>query len=236
MRFARRAQSTSCLAPMSSSPTSSRESWSASPAIASRPTTPVARPATGTAPASSSSTGRSTARSRGRRPSAARGDGPPRRDVRGDRRRPSARRGSGRHAERPYVLLTQPSLFDDSRAPAGKHTAWAYCHVPYGSAERHDRPHRGAGRALRAGLPRPHPRAQRDRAGRLRARATATSSAATSTAARWTSPTLFRPVRRLVPYRTPAQGVYLCSSSTPPGGGVHGMCGYSAALTALADS
>ena len=46
----------------------------------------------------------------------------------------------------------------------------------------------------------------------------------------------FRPVRKLVPYRTPLKGLYVCSSSTPPGGGVHGMCGYSAALTALADS
>ena len=60
---------------------------------------------------------------------------------------------AGRHPDRPFVLLAQQSLFDDSRAPAGKHTAWAYCHVPNGSTRGHDRPDRGSGRALRARVP-----------------------------------------------------------------------------------
>jgi phytoene dehydrogenase-like protein len=142
----------------------------------------------------------------------------------------------GRHAERPYVLLTQPSLFDDSRAPAGKHTAWAYCHVPSGSAE--DMTDR-----IEAQVERFAPG--------LRDLILARSALGPADFERRNRNIVggdingglmdlrqlfFRPVRKLVPYRTPLRGVYLCSSSTPPGGGVHGMCGYSAALTALGDS
>jgi phytoene dehydrogenase-like protein len=139
-------------------------------------------------------------------------------------------------AERPYVLLTQPSLFDDSRAPAGKHTAWAYCHVPSGSTadmtarmeaqvERFAPGFRDLILARHAIGPADFERRNRNivggdiNGGLIDLRQL-----------------FFRPVRKLVPYRTPLRGVYLCSSSTPPGGGVHGMCGYSAALTALADS
>ena len=85
------------------------------------------------------------------------------------RSRRSPSRSARPAAERPFVLLTQPSLFDDTRAPSGKHTAWAYCHVPLGSTEDMTEPDRGAGRALRAGLPGPDPRAPRERAGRPRA-------------------------------------------------------------------
>ena len=139
-------------------------------------------------------------------------------------------------AERPYVLLTQPSLFDDSRAPAGKHTAWAYCHVSNGSTE--DMTERVEAQVERFApgfrdliLARsstgPADFEQRNRnivggdinGGLMDLRQL-----------------FFRPVRKLVPYRTPLRGVYLCSSSTPPGGGVHGMCGYSAALVALGDA
>jgi len=142
----------------------------------------------------------------------------------------------GRHAERPYVLLTQPSLFDDSRAPAGLHTAWAYCHVPFGSTEdmtdrieaqveRFAPGFRALIRARSAMGPADLERHNRNLVG-------GDINGGTMDLRQL----FFRPVRKLVPYRTPLRGVYLCSSSTPPGGGVHGMCGYSAALTALADS
>jgi phytoene dehydrogenase-like protein len=142
----------------------------------------------------------------------------------------------GRHAERPYVLLTQPSLFDDSRAPAGKHTAWAYCHVPSGSTE--DMTERVEAQVERF-------------APGFRDLILARSSIGPADFERRNRNLVggdingglmdlrqlfFRPVRKLVPYRTPVEGLYLCSSSTPPGGGVHGMCGYSAALVALRDS
>jgi phytoene dehydrogenase-like protein len=138
--------------------------------------------------------------------------------------------------ERPYVLLTQPSLFDDSRAPAGKHTAWAYCHVPNGSTE--DMTERMEAQVERF-------------APGFRELILARSSMGPADFERRNRNIVggdingglmdlrqlfFRPVRKLVPYRTPVPGVYICSSSTPPGGGVHGMCGYSAALVALRDS
>ena len=139
----------------------------------------------------------------------------------------------GRHAERPYVLLTQPSLFDDSRAPAGKHTAWAYCHVPNGSTE--DMTER-----MEAQIERFAPgfrslvlaRAATTPADFERRNANIVGGDING-GAMDLGQLFFRPVRRLVPYRTPLKGVYLCSSATPPGGGVHGMCGHSAALVAL---
>jgi phytoene dehydrogenase-like protein len=137
---------------------------------------------------------------------------------------------------RPYVLLTQPSLFDGSRAPAGKHTAWAYCHVPNGSTEDMTE----------------HMEAQVERfAPGFRGLILARSSMGPADFERRNRNIVggdingglmdlrqlfFRPVRKLVPYRTPRRGLYICSASTPPGGGVHGMCGYSAALTALRDN
>ena len=144
--------------------------------------------------------------------------------------------GAAGRAERPFVLLAQPSLFDDTRAPAGKHTAWAYCHVPNGSTVDMTERDRGAGRALRARLPRPRPRPPRDWARpSFEAHNRNLVGGDINGGAMDLGQLLFRPVRKLVPYRTPLRGVYLCSSSTPPGGGVHGMCGYSAARVALAD-
>ncbi|TMK76799.1 MAG: NAD(P)/FAD-dependent oxidoreductase [Actinobacteria bacterium] len=142
---------------------------------------------------------------------------------------------AGRHSERPFVLLTQPSLFDDSRAPAGKHTAWAYCHVPHGSTE--DMTER-----IEAQVERFAPG--------FRKLVLARSALGPADFARRNrnivggdinggamdlGQLVFRPVRKPVPYRTPVRGLYICSSSTPPGGGVHGMCGYSAARIALRD-
>ena len=84
------------------------------------------------------------------------GDGAPRRDARGDRRVGAGAWTAGT-PERPFVLLAQQSLLDDTRAPAGRHTAWAYCHVPNGSTDDMTDGDRGAGRAFRARLPRPDP-------------------------------------------------------------------------------
>ena len=142
----------------------------------------------------------------------------------------------GRHPKHPFVLLAQPSLFDDARAPSGKHTGWAYCHVPNGSTEdMTDRIEAQVERfapgfrelvlARNATAPADFERRNRNIVG-----------GDINGGAMDLSQLVFRPVRTLVPYRTPLRGLYLCSSSTPPGGGVHGMCGYSAALVALRDA
>ncbi len=140
----------------------------------------------------------------------------------------------GEHAERPYVLLAQQSLFDPSRAPDGKHTAWAYCHVPNGSTidmtERIEAQIERFAPGFRDRILARHtmgpadPRAlQRELCRRRHQRRRSRISASTSPAR---SPAAF-------PTRLPAEGSILCSSSTPPGGGVHGMCGYFAARAAL---
>ena len=139
----------------------------------------------------------------------------------------------GGHADRPFVLLAQQSLFDDTRAPAGKHTVWAYCHVPNGSTvDMRDR--------IEAQIERFAPG--------FRDRILAHSVRTTQDLER-ENPNLVggdvgggsnslgqliaRPAARAVPYSTPLPWLYLCSSSTPPGGGVHGMCGHLAAKAAL---
>jgi phytoene dehydrogenase-like protein len=142
---------------------------------------------------------------------------------------------SGRPGGRPFVLLAQTSLFDETRAPAGKHTAWAYCHVPNGSSE--DMTER-----VEAQVERFAPgfrdlilaRHTLDPAG-LESHNRNLVGGDLNGGAMDLGQLFFRPVRKVVPYRTPLRGVYLCSSSTPPGGGVHGMCGYSAARVALKD-
>ena len=138
--------------------------------------------------------------------------------------------------ERPFVLLTQPSLFDDSRAPTGKHTAWGYCHVPAGSTEdMTDRIEAQVERfapGFRELILARHAMSPADLERRNRNIVGGDINGGTMDL----SQLFFRPVKKLVPYRTPLKGLYICSSSTPPGGGVHGMCGYSAALVALKDS
>ena len=139
----------------------------------------------------------------------------------------------GQHAERPFLLVAQQSLCDDSRAPGGKQTAWAYCHVPNGSTfDMTDR--------IESQLERFAPG--------FRDRILARSAMNTGDFERhdenfiggditggvmdvWQLFT--RPTARLVPYSTPTKNLFLCSASTPPGGGVHGMCGYHAAEAAL---
>jgi phytoene dehydrogenase-like protein len=142
---------------------------------------------------------------------------------------------SGRSSAKPFVILGQPSLFDDTRAPPGHHTAWAYCHVP-------NRSEPDMSERIEAQVERFAP-GFRDR---IRARHMLGPAELEAHDRNLVGGDLgggvldlgqlyFRPVRARVPYRTPLRGVYLCSASTPPGGGVHGMCGYSAALAALRD-
>jgi len=137
----------------------------------------------------------------------------------------------GRHAERPFVLLAQPSLFDANRAPEGRHTAWAYCHVPNGSTvdmqprieaqiERFAPGFRDCVLARKVFSP-----------ADLEARDANLVGGDIGGGLGDLRQFIFRPTRRF--YATSARDIYLCSSSTPPGGGVHGMCGYNAARMAL---
>jgi phytoene dehydrogenase-like protein len=137
-------------------------------------------------------------------------------------------------SDRPFVLLGQPSLFDSSRAPEGQHTAWAYCHVPNGS-------NRDCTELIERQIARFAPD--------FRDCILARSISSPAALEQWNPnliggdflggamdirQLLFRPTASL--YRTPLPHIYLCGASTPPGGGVHGMCGYHAARTALIDS
>jgi phytoene dehydrogenase-like protein len=139
----------------------------------------------------------------------------------------------GEAPERPYVLVAQQSLFDETRAPDGKHTLWAYCHVPNGSAV--DMTER-----IEAQIERFAP-GFRDR---ILARSTMGPADLESYNPNYVGGDInggvqdlrqlyTRPAVRLNPYSTPVAGLYICSSSTPPGGGVHGMCGHFAAKAAL---
>jgi phytoene dehydrogenase-like protein len=141
----------------------------------------------------------------------------------------------GKEAEKPFVLLSQPSLFDISRAPVGKHTAWAYCHVPKGSKKDmttiiEDQVERFAPGFKRIILAKhTMDSAQMEEynpnyiGGDINGGVIDIGQLFTRPALRWS------------PYKTSAKGIYICSSSTPPGGGVHGMCGYHAAKKALKD-
>jgi phytoene dehydrogenase-like protein len=142
---------------------------------------------------------------------------------------------SGRHPERPYCIVAQPGVADATRAPTGSHTLWAYCHVPAGSTEDmssriEDQIERFAPGFRDLILARSViTAADTERHNPNYVGGDINGGAATF------AQTFFRPALRWNPYRTPLPGVYLCSSSTPPGGGVHGMCGYWAARTALRD-
>jgi phytoene dehydrogenase-like protein len=137
----------------------------------------------------------------------------------------------GHVADRPFVLLAQPSLFDSSRAPAGKHTAWAYCHVPNGSKvnmlekleeqiERFAPGFRDCILARRVFSP-----------AELESMDANLVGGDIGGGVMDIRQFLFRPTWRR--YATSARDIYICSASTPPGGGVHGMCGYHAAKMAL---
>ncbi len=141
----------------------------------------------------------------------------------------------GEHPERPFVLLAQPSLFDPTRAPAGKHTAWAYCHVPHGSpvdmTERIEAQVERFAPGFRDCILARHTMSPAE----LEAYNPNYIGGDINGGVQDLWQHFARPAPRLVPYRTPARGIYICSSSTPPGGGVHGMCGYHAARAVLRD-
>ena len=142
----------------------------------------------------------------------------------------------GRTAERPFVLLAQPSLWDETRAPAGSHTAWGYCHVPNGSDDdMTDRIETQVERFAPGFRDLILARSALGPAG-LEAHNRNLVGGDLNGGAMDLGQLFFRPVRSLIPYRTPLEGIYLCSAATPPGGGVHGMCGYSAARAALSDA
>jgi len=141
----------------------------------------------------------------------------------------------GKHADKPFVLLAQQSLFDATRAPAGKHTAWAYCHVPAGSTKDMTNSIEQQVERFAPGF--------RDRILAKRTMNTAQIEAYNPNYVGGDinggvidiGQIFTRPALRSSPYRTSEKGIYICSSSTPPGGGVHGMCGYHAAKRALKD-
>jgi phytoene dehydrogenase-like protein len=141
----------------------------------------------------------------------------------------------GRYSDEPFVLLAQPTVVDPSRAPAGRHVAWAYCHVPHGSG-------RDRTRAVEDQVERFAP-GFRDTilathtldAVRLEQYNPNDVGGDINGGAMDITQLFTRPALRLSPYGTSIRGVYICSASTPPGGGVHGMCGHYAALRALRD-
>jgi phytoene dehydrogenase-like protein len=140
---------------------------------------------------------------------------------------------AGRHPERPYVLAVQPGVVDPARAPSGRRTLWAYTHVPHGSSQ-------DVSEALISQIERFAP-GFRDL---ILARHVATGALTERhnpnyvggdivSGALTLRQTVLRPLPRWDPYATPLRGVYLCSASTPPGPGVHGMAGVHAARRAL---
>jgi phytoene dehydrogenase-like protein len=141
----------------------------------------------------------------------------------------------GRIPDSPFVLTAQHTLFDSSRAPAGKHTFWAYCHIPFGSifdmASRIEQQIERFAPGFRERI------LARNVMGPERLEAwnpnLAGGDISGGDSSLWQL--IARPILSATPYRTPLPGVYLCSSSTPPGGGVHGMCGFYAGMAALAD-
>jgi phytoene dehydrogenase-like protein len=141
--------------------------------------------------------------------------------------------GRGDHPEQPFIIFAQQSLFDPSRAPQGKHTAWGYCHVPNGSTvdmtERIEAQIERFAPGFRNRILGRHSRNSVEMENYNSNYVGGDINAGIQDLRQiWT-----RPVIRFSPYTTPVAGLYLCSSSTPPGGGVHGMCGYHAARAAL---
>ena len=140
---------------------------------------------------------------------------------------------AGKHVERPYCIIAQQSVADPSRAPEGKHTLWGYCHVPNGYPldmtdvieDQIERAAPGFRDLILARSTRSPAELERDNANYI--------GGDINGGAQDIRQLFTRPVPKIDPYSTPIEGLYLCSSSTPPGGGVHGMCGHFAAKSAL---
>jgi phytoene dehydrogenase-like protein len=139
----------------------------------------------------------------------------------------------GKVPERPFVLVAQQSLFDETRAPRGQHTLWAYCHVPFDckldASDRIESQIQRFAPDFRDCILARHKMGPTD----LEKSNPNLAGGDISGGAANLMQLIARPIFSPTPYRTPLHGVYLCSASTPPGGGVHGMCGYHAARAAL---
>ncbi len=137
------------------------------------------------------------------------------------------------HAQRPFVLVSQPTVFDRTRSPEGAHIAWAYCHVPLKSdVDMTDRVERQIER-FAPGFRRTILKRSVMLTGDMQAENPNLIGGDINGGSAQLNQLFLRPTRRL--YRTPSRGLYVCSASTPPGGGVHGMCGHLAARAALRD-
>jgi phytoene dehydrogenase-like protein len=141
----------------------------------------------------------------------------------------------GKIPDRPFTLVAQQSLFDETRAPRGQHTLWAYCHVPFNCqidmTERIESQIENLAPGFRDCILARHKMSS----GELEKANPNLAGGDINGGAANLRQLIARPILSLTPYRTPLHGVYLCSASTPPGGGVHGMCGYHAARGALRD-
>jgi phytoene dehydrogenase-like protein len=141
----------------------------------------------------------------------------------------------GKIPERPFVLLAQPSLFDSSRAPEGKHIAWAYCHVPRKTTVDMTRLVENQIERFAPGFRSCILARHTANCAQLEAmNSNLVEGSIDGGASDWRQ-LIARPIFSATPYRVPISGVYLCSASTPPGAGVHGMCGFHAAEAAIRD-
>ena len=139
----------------------------------------------------------------------------------------------GKIPERPFTLVAQQSLFDETRAPRSQHTLWAYCHVPFNSKTDMSDPIEFQIERFAPGFRDCILARHKMGAADLEQANPNLAGGDINGGAANLMQLVARPIFSPTPYRTPLRGVYLCSASTPPGGGVHGMCGYHAARAAL---
>ena len=141
----------------------------------------------------------------------------------------------GQMTEKPYVLIAQHSLFDDTRAPSGKHTAWAYCHVPHGSVHNYTALIENQIERAAPGFKNCILKRATMHTAQLEAFNPNIIGGDINGGKQDITQLFTRPIIKIAPYKTSNAKFYLCSSSTPPGGGVHGMCGFHAAQQVIKD-